>query len=172
MRYVITVFLLIAFIAVGCEGPTGPEGPEGPQGPPGAANVETETFTVQESDFSSEGDNIEAAEYPTNIITSEVADEGVVLAYTDVGASGGAWLALPWTLPADENLTVEITYVFAEGAFGLMVMRPEGYGPVAEVLDGARVKVVAIPPSEANSSSLEMLQAMSYEEVAERYELE
>ena len=158
---------LLALTLAACEGPAGPEGPEGPQGPPGAVNVETTTFTVRESDFST-GTNSEIAERSMSILTPEVVSEGAVLAYSDFIGEG--WIAMPLSFPVNGS-TVEYTFGFDSDVFRTIILRDEGSGAVAGAFSGSRVKVVAIPPSTAanaaNAGAYE-----SYEETADALNLE
>ena len=153
-----TLSFALAFLALSlaaCEGPAGPEGPEGPegpQGPPGAANVEVAVFNVNASDFTDSGQT-ETATYTASIITSDVVSGGAVLGFLDLPGGSTQWMGMPFTLPVDADLTVAVNFGYSPGEFGVFLNRPEGYSPVASAFDGASVKVVAIPPSEAANAA-------------------
>ncbi|MCY4206288.1 MAG: collagen-like protein [Bacteroidetes bacterium] len=92
MRFLVP--FLFALLTLSCEGPAGPVGPQGEQGPAGPvgpkgdtgnANVASRIITLRESDFIDFFDQLETADYSAPKITQEVVDNGVVLAYTDIG---------------------------------------------------------------------------------------
>jgi hypothetical protein len=147
-----------------CEGPAGPPGEDGKDG---VANIEVQVFTVEGSDFQT-GSTIEVAERPMDMITEAVTNEGTVLAYTDITTAGGGWTAMPLTLPV-QNTSVEYTFGYDVGEFKTIILRPDGSASVAEVFDGSRIKVVAIPPSEAAESAKSY---HSYEQAARELGLE
>lgn len=72
---------LIAFMAmlaisfVGCKGDDGQAGPSGPRGDD--ANFQVQILTIPAGDWGAGG----YVEYPCNIITQQVMDEGMVIAY-------------------------------------------------------------------------------------------
>ena len=153
------LFLFSALFLAACEGPVGPEGPPGPQGaagatgatgaageqgPPGNANVQSLTVTLRTSDFQQRGQTGEIAEYPASIVTREIHERGVILAYTDEGTGGRQFFPLPRYY---NDGVIEVTYTFVVGGTAVIIRRPSGVSPVASQLSGWRVRFVAIAPS-------------------------
>jgi hypothetical protein len=147
-----------------CEGPAGPPGEDGMDG---VANIQVETFRVEASDFQSSSSS-EVATRSMDMITQAVTSEGTVLAYTDVATSGSGWTAMPLTIPV-QSTAVEYTFGYDVGEFRTIILREEGNSPVAEAFGDSRIKVVAIPPSEAAEAAKSY---HSYEQAARELGLE
>ena len=75
----------------GARGPAGPQGPPGPTGPAGPA-LTSVILTVSSSDFVAVSNTLAAATYSVPAISGEIARNGLVTAYTDLG---GAELVSP-----------------------------------------------------------------------------
>lgn len=163
---IVTLLPLLLFIACeGPEGPVGPQGNQGAQGPPGAANVQAVTFTLSSSGFS--GDRgVEEFQRSMSALTSDIIEDGVVLAYTDLG-NNAFWYALPLTIVAN-GTTVSQTYAFRDGSFSFLALSdPASF--IASTFDGHHIRVVLIPPSQAASKT--SLDYSRYLDVARYYGL-
>ncbi len=166
LKYAPILFVAaVAVLFAACEGPegplgpagaTGPQGSEGPQGPPGpqgergspgtdgTANLNAVLITLASSDFTDSG-SVEGAEYSVPEVTAEIAQNGLVLAYTDLGdGSGTRWFALPLSLPLTDNIVIQ-SFAYRPGVFGVQFTRESGPA-VASVFSGHVVKVVLISP--------------------------
>jgi len=155
------LFLCSALFLAACEGPVGPEGPPGPQGaagaagatgatgeqgPPGNANVQSLTVSLRASDFRQESQNLEVAAYQASMVTREVHERGVILAYTDLGSNGQVFYPLPIYFNSGQ---VELSFASALGSALVTILRPSGTQPLASQFSGHRVRFVAIAPSAA-----------------------
>ncbi len=142
--------LALLLILVACEGPVGPAGPPGPQGEqgesgdkgepgePGNANVAARIITLRASDFTDFFGSFESAVYPVPEITQEVVDNGIVLAYTNLG-SESIWFTMD---------PFGAAYEYSLGQFELTIYRLSGSEIRSPSWDGYRIKVVIIyPPS-------------------------
>lgn len=146
MRALLLASLVLALGAC-AEGPVGPEGPPGP-------GVEVTFIDLDASDFSSSsGSSVEGADYSVSTLTSDVVDDGLVVAYTDLGGDG--WFALPITLPVDLFLTVEYGYAYGVGELTFLITRSSG-NPVAESVDGHRLKVITAPPGSGDLDGVDL----------------
>lgn len=163
------LFLLAALFLSACEGPVGPEGPAGPQGgtgergatgeqgPPGNANVQSFTVTLRTSDFQV-SEFLEVAGWSSGLITREIHERGVVLAYTDLGSGGEEFYALPFSLGE-----INLSYATEVGTVFVIIQRPRGSSPRASVFDGDRIRFVAIAP--AATSLLDEVDKADYKAV-------
>lgn len=141
MRFLLNTALVFSLAVFG----TGCEGPVGPAGPAGTANVETTIIRVNDIDFSSQ-----RAVYNLDVVTQDVADEGVVLAYTDFRTNEG-WTPMPLSLllTSDGDI-LRFSFSYEPGQLMLWWSATSSY-PFEDLIDGWRVKVVAVPPSQAAS---------------------
>ena len=112
-------------------GPAGPTGPQGPQGPKGgAANVSTDVFTIQGSDWLWNSQYIyetSAGSYteyftryyvrPNNTITQGVLDSGFVMVYFQPSPVNNPyqWAPLPYQFDSSFGYTDNYVYVTAVG---------------------------------------------------------
>ena len=155
------LFLFFALFLAACEGPVGPEGPPGPQGaagetgatgatgeqgPTGNANVQSLTVNLRGSDFRQVSQSLEVAEYAASMITREVHERGVILAYTDLGSNLQVFYPLPIYFNSGE---VELSYASTLGSAIVTILRPSGTQSLASQFSGHRVRFVAIAPSAA-----------------------
>ncbi len=169
----------LALILTACEGPTGPEGPAGPQGAQGAAgergpegpqglsggsNMAMFSFTLAEDDFT-DNQGVELAAYAAPLITADVVENGVVLAYSDLGSDGDLWVPLPVLFGA-----LSQTFTYAEGSFGILISRPNTAPPQASVFDGDQIRVVTF--SSAGVQKLDGVDTEDYEAVMELFDAE
>lgn len=94
-------------------------------------------------------------------ITQDVLDNGIVLAFTDLGSGGGGWWSLPLVLPASENLTMVVQYAYLVG--GVVIQLTNSIdASVAFAVDGFGVKVIVLPAG-ANKVGIDLT---NYEAVA------
>jgi hypothetical protein len=112
-------------------GPVGPAGPQGPQGPRGgAANVSTDVFTVQGSDWLWNSQYVyetSAGSYteyftryyvrPNNTITQGLLDSGLVVVYFTPSPVNNPyqWAPLPYQFDSSFGYTDNYVYVTAVG---------------------------------------------------------
>ncbi len=175
--------LSLALILTACEGPTGPEGPagpqgaqgtagergpEGPQGLPGGSNMAMFSFTIAEDDFTdSDPPGIEIAAYAAPLITADVVENGVVLAYTKPHDGGGIWFLLPTFFGA-----ISYTFTYDVGLFGIVISRPNDAieEPQAHRYDGDQIRVVTF--SSAGAQKLDGVDTEDYEAVMELFDAE
>ena len=151
MRFTM-LLLLFGLLFTACEGPegaVGPQGPQGPQGPPGSVDVQAVTFTLTPSGFTG---GAGAEQFNRNIpeLTASVANNGIVMAYTDLG-TGSVWFALPFSRAPGSSLET-LTYAFAPGQFAFIALSVPAT-TLANSYDGHRIRVVLIPSSEAASKT-------------------
>ncbi len=171
--------LSLALALTACEGPTGPEGPAGPQGAQGAAgergpegpqglsggsNMAMFSFTLAEDDFT-DNEGIELAAYAAPLITADVVENGVVLAYSDLGSDRDFWVPLPVFLG-----TLSQTFTYAEGSLGILISRPNAAPPQASVFAGDQIRVVTF--SSAGAQKLDGVDTEDYEAVMELFDAE
>ena len=147
LQFIATVAaLLLIFGCEGAEGPLGPEGPagtdgvNGTDGMDGAANLEVVLLTITTSDFTDSG-FVEIASYSVPQLTSNIASDGLVLAYTNLGTTS-FWVALPLTLPVQGN-TIVLFYAYRTGTIEIDITREAGPA-VASVFSNHTIKVVMI----------------------------
>lgn len=99
MRIVSTLFLLVTFLFISCEGSTGTPGPPGVPGPPGEDGLDGIIGQVFEAqvDFNKSNGYEDLIEIPTDI---EVYDSDIIMCYILVGDDDGVdiWEPLPQTL--------------------------------------------------------------------------
>ncbi|MEX0662079.1 MAG: hypothetical protein WEA58_04170 [Balneolaceae bacterium] len=146
------LLLIIAIIMIsvmGCEGPVGQQGERGLDGSDGSANVQTFYLSWDENDFvnppeSGFDDFSYVAFEGVNPLTSQMVEEGVVLAHWSPLDGNNVWIALPHTYEASN--VVEMTYLYAEEYFEIWFTSLTG-----DFIDGdqqvGRVKISVIPPS-------------------------
>ena len=188
----VVLIVITTFALMGCEGPVGPEGPRGEQGergPAGSANVTSETFTLQASDFStSTSDLTTTLSHPVEVssLSPSIVTSGIVLVYIEYagGSASEVWQPLPFS---DD-------YAFGDGTAGILnfrflipesdtffetgnaalviealrVLSSDNADDITSDLDGARLRVVTVPPSTASSTGVS--QAMSYSDIMSRLE--
>lgn len=73
--YLIAMMAMVSMSLLGCKGDDGPAGPRGPQGDD--ANFQVQIINIPAGDWGTGG----YVEYPCSIITQEVMDQGMVIAY-------------------------------------------------------------------------------------------
>jgi len=152
----------------GDQGATGEQGEQGESGPEGSFSYETETITLRTADFSDSG-IVETAAYVISAITADVAVNGLVLAYTDLGGGrGDAWFALPVVFPVASG-TVSQSYAYTTGGVVIQLLRSGGLA-VASVFDGHQIRVFIIPPS--GTAKLRDVNLEDYHAVTSRLEFE
>jgi len=194
----VVLMAITTFALVGCEGPVGPEGPEGPEGPrgeqgergpAGSANVTSETFTLQAADFSvSTSDLTTTLTHPIEVssLSSSIVTNGIVLVYIEyaLGGAAGVWQPVPFTddyefgdgtaailnfrFVIPESDTVFETGNTALVVEALRVLSSTNADNIASDLDGARLRVVTVPPSTASSAGVS--QEMRYSDAMSRLE--
>ena len=162
--------ILVAGLIIGCEGPTGPVGPVGPageqgltgltgaqgptgltgeQGADGVANITTTSFIIPSTSSIITSDFV--GSYTQNIpgITRDVANNGLVLIFWELGAG---WLALPYSFNLDYggdlsvDEVIQMTYGFGIG-FVEIVFITSFSSLVTSNLPLGPYKVVIIPPT-------------------------
>ena len=98
---------MISFSFFACEGPAGPAGdigpqgpagPQGPQGDEGNANVKISIFTVYDWEWAESNTAYWSYNKYVSIITSEIANSGVVLVFVK-STNSEHWQSLPYTWP-------------------------------------------------------------------------
>ena len=105
---------VILFIFSACEGPEGPQGiqgiqgEQGIQGPEGSADVSVYVFTVSASSWEKSGSRWEYAT-TLSIITSEIANNGVVLVFVK-STNSEHWQSLPYTWPGTYEKIIRYWY--------------------------------------------------------------
>jgi hypothetical protein len=99
----------------GDAGPAGPAGQNGQNGQDGNANVKTYTTTVSSSNWVEIQDDWSEAQISVPIITSDIANNGLVMVYMQ---SGGVWNAWPFTV-AFVSYTEAFSYEFVTGSVTL-----------------------------------------------------
>jgi len=99
MRIVSTLFILVTFLFISCEGSTGVPGPPGPPGSPGEDGLDGVIGQVIEAqvDFNKGNGYEYLVEIPSDI---EVYESDIIMCYILVGESDGLdiWEPLPQTL--------------------------------------------------------------------------
>ena len=99
MRIVSTLFLLVTFLFISCEGSTGIPGPPGVPGPPGEDGIDGVIGQVFEAEvnFNKSNGYEELVEIPGDI---EVYESDIIMCYILVGNDNGVdiWEPLPQTL--------------------------------------------------------------------------
>jgi len=99
MRIVSTLFLLVTFLFISCEGSTGIPGPPGPPGSPGEDGLDGVIGQVIEAqvDFNKANGYEYLVEIPSDI---EVYESDIIMCYILVGEDNGLdiWEPLPQTL--------------------------------------------------------------------------
>lgn len=99
MRIVSTLFILVTFLFISCEGSTGIPGPPGPPGAPGEDGLDAVIGQVIEAqvDFNKGNGYEYLVEIPSDI---EVYESDIIMCYILVGEDNGfdIWEPLPQTL--------------------------------------------------------------------------
>jgi len=138
---------ILAIALAACQGPVGPAGApgtDGIDGRDGAANVQTITFTVPGTGFL-QTVGLETLEYAVPQITRTIAQDGMVIAYSNLGSPNpDDWYALPLVMPMNGN-AINLTYAYSTGAVYLHVMAESGSG-WSKMFAGHTIKLVLIPP--------------------------
>ena len=157
MRWIILGVVLV----MGCEGPMGPAGEQGltgaqgptgqtgEQGADGVANITTTSFIIPSTSSIVTSDFV--GSYTQNIpgITSDVANNGLVLIFWELGAG---WLALPYSFNLDygSDLSVDevIQMTYGYGIDFVEIVFITSYSSlVTSNLPLGPYKVVIIPPA-------------------------
>ncbi|MCF8365012.1 MAG: collagen-like protein [Bacteroidales bacterium] len=104
-RIAVLLFTFLIFTFSACEGPEGPVGPQGatgsqgsvgPQGPAGDVDIQSKTYTVFNSNWSTSGSRADAYLYPS-FLTSDIVNNGVVLVFMKDGGGTNSWQSIPYT---------------------------------------------------------------------------
>lgn len=160
----------ILIIVSACEGPEGAVGPQGEQGvaglegPAGSANVQAVTFTLRSSQFIHR-ESTSTFSRATPEITRDVLQNGVVLAYTDLGTDKDGWWALPQVYPVS-NITLVMNFAYVEEVFAIQITSNSTEN-FSSVFDGFTIKCVIIPTVAAKTR----VDYSDYEAVARHYGL-
>jgi len=88
-------------------------------------------------------------------------NNGLVLAFTDNGTNGTAWVAFPYMIPATNN-SVVMNYGYNPGRLLLTLIAETGSG-YGSLFAGWRIKVILIPP--ASLASVSAVDLSDYEQV-------
>ena len=157
----ILFFLALMMGFTACQGPVGPEGPPGPAGydgrdgadgrngrdgdvgppgPPGRVSIQTLIVTIRASDYSESSNTCrDWATYSWSALTTEVAENGVFMAYLNPTNNVGTtrW----WTLPA---FGFEVYH--RPGTVLIQKQRDSNCERNIGLWEGTNLKFVAIPP--------------------------
>lgn len=95
------------------------------------------------------GTRIEIANYDVPVITENIVDGGLVMAYIDFNNEGASWWALPYTFEAAGNTgAFSINHIHQIGVFTLWFER-ERADPIVALFHGSPVKIITVPPGSA-----------------------
>jgi len=99
MKKITMIAISLMVILGGCakdgkDGMDGMNGAPGADGKDGNANVENINFTLYSYDWEDIGDGWYLGEYTNSLISSEIVNDGAVLAYISIGED--TWLAIPF----------------------------------------------------------------------------
>ncbi|MFM7080018.1 MAG: hypothetical protein ACKOYC_09565 [Bacteroidota bacterium] len=130
--YLMTFMTLVSLSLLGCKGDDGPAGPSGPPGDD--ANFQVRIITIPSADWGSSG----YVEYPCNIITQDVMNQGMVIAYIqdDFGYYDG--------IPSAFHEVTGYGYVYDAVAGGIVGFECD---PASPPLVNRQAKVVAMSAS-------------------------
>lgn len=98
-------------------------------------------------------------------ITSDVMENGVVLAYTDLGTNEDGWWALPQVYPLSSN-TVVMNFAYTEAVLAIQLVSNSTEN-FSSVFDGVAIKCVIIPTLAGKAE----VDFSDYEAVARHYGL-
>lgn len=117
------------------------------KGPGQVPSLVRKVIVVESGTFSAGRHELEA-DYVMPEITAEVAEQGTVEAFIDLGPDEGEWTALPYAYQYPEKWAALVTYRYQEGAFTLLIVspNPDLRRAIAERIDGYRVKVIITTP--------------------------
>lgn len=138
---------------VGPAGQTGPQGDPGRTGPPGIdgdLKTITSTFTIDADGFEFYDGTYVRATLHLSIpdLTPETADRGVVFGYLDWGIE--KWWLLPSVYQYPDGVVVDVTLSILQYTTYLQLAGPSlaHVEAMAGGMDGWRVRIVLIPPSD------------------------
>jgi len=143
-----TSAIILSLILSGCKGDKGDTGPAGTNG---IANAHNQTITINPGywiHFGSTGQSGDGYEsmQSSSIITQEIVNNGVVLAYFSTNPSAG-YIALPYTKPFS-SYTRHFTYGYNTNLIFIDVMDSDFYTSDPGVVYGViYLKVVTIAGS-------------------------
>ncbi len=161
MRIVSTLFLLVTFLFISCEGSTGIPGPPGVQGPPGEDGFDGDIGQVFEAqvDFNKSNGYEFLVEIHTDI---EVYDSDIIMCYILVGDDNGVdiWEPLPQTLFFGDDI---LLYGFDHTQFDVnffMDCTVDFGGLDPSFTDGLIFRIAIIPADYAKSIDVNKMEAV------------
>jgi hypothetical protein len=149
---------------IGPQGPAGVAGPAGDPGPAGSANVHTETFNIDASNW------VDNGEYSTidlnpSTITADIANTGIVLAYGYFVGSGqwqSGWHQLPYTIVVAGSYTETFAYSYDTNWLQLLDSPSDGF----QINPSMTLKVVTIPSEGRKQAEQAGIDLKDYNQVA------
>lgn len=136
----------VLLVMTGCEGPVGPEGPPGQDGVGLGVNSDEVDFSVEDALING---SVASIGYDASVITQNVVDNGIVLAYF---REHDTWTAMPYTYGVENpdpdldavDYTVTFGYAYEQNFLELFYEASLENEELLRSLPDRRVKIVVV----------------------------